>query len=78
MTQKRRKADSGKAIRETTALRWEPTHVTKPNPRVVPLHIMLWFGSHTGNTRLTELLYVVADVWLGIVSWYESQCLILA
>ena len=38
MTQKRRKADSGKAIGETTALRWEPTHVTKPNPRVVPLH----------------------------------------
>jgi len=40
MTQKRRKADSGKAIGETTALRWEPTHVTKPNPRVVPLHIL--------------------------------------
>ena len=39
MTQKRRKADSGKAIRETTALRWEPTHVTKPNPRVVPLQV---------------------------------------
>jgi len=38
MTQKRREADSGKAIRETTALRWEPTHVTKPNPRVVPLY----------------------------------------
>jgi len=37
MTQKRREADSGKAIGETTALRWEPTHVTKPNPRVVPL-----------------------------------------
>jgi len=35
MSQKRRKADSGKAIREMTALRWEPTHVTKPNPRVV-------------------------------------------
>ena len=39
MTQKRRKADSGKAIGETTALRWEPTHVTKPNPRVVPLQL---------------------------------------
>jgi len=38
MSQKRRKADSGKAIGETTALRWEPTHVTKPDPRVVPLH----------------------------------------
>ena len=37
MTQKRRKADSGKAIGEMTALRWEPTHVTKPSPRVVPL-----------------------------------------
>jgi len=37
MSQKRREADSGKAIGETTALRWEPTHVTKPNPRVVPL-----------------------------------------
>ena len=37
MTQKRRKTDSGKAIGETTALRWEPTHITKPNPRVVPL-----------------------------------------
>jgi len=37
MTQKRREADSGKAIGETTALRWEPTHVTKPNPRVVLL-----------------------------------------
>ena len=37
MIQKRREADSGKAIGETTALRWEPTHVTKPNPRVVPL-----------------------------------------
>ena len=39
MTQKRREANSGKAIRETTALRWEPTHVTKPNPRVVPLQL---------------------------------------
>ena len=39
MTQKRRKADSGKAIGEMMALRWEPTHVTKPNPRVVPLQI---------------------------------------
>jgi len=37
MSQKRRKADSGKAIGEMSALRWEPTHVTKPNPRVVPL-----------------------------------------
>jgi len=37
MSQKRRKANSGKAIGETMALRWEPTHVTKPDPRVVPL-----------------------------------------
>jgi len=37
MTQKRRKADSGKAIREITALRWEPTHITKPSPRIVLL-----------------------------------------
>ena len=40
MTQKRREADSGKAIRETMALRWEPTHITKPNPRVVPLQVV--------------------------------------
>jgi len=39
---------------------------------------MLWFGSYTGNARLTELLYVVADVWLGIVSLYEFQHFILA
>ena len=40
MTQKRRKTDSGKAIGKTTALRWEPTHVTKPNPRVVLLQFL--------------------------------------
>jgi len=39
MTQKRRKVDSGKVIGETTALRWESTHVTKPNPRVAPLQL---------------------------------------
>jgi len=39
MTQKRRRKTDGEAIGETTALRWEPTHVTKPNPRVVPLQI---------------------------------------
>ena len=44
MTQKRREADSEKAIGETTALRWEPTHVTKPNPRVVLLQFVA-----TGN-----------------------------
>jgi len=43
MTQKGRKEDNGKAIGESAALRWEPTHVTKPNPRAVPLHI-LWNG----------------------------------
>jgi len=52
MTQKRRKADSGKAIGETTALRWEPTHVTKPNPRVVPLQLppLKTFQLHFGYT----------------------------
>jgi len=53
MLQKRRKADSGKAIGETTALRWEPTHVTKPNPRVVPLQLssrnQLSSGSRCSN-----------------------------
>jgi len=39
MSQKRRKADNRKAIGEMTALRREPTHVTKPNPRVVPLQL---------------------------------------
>ena len=49
MTQKRRKADSGKAIGETTALRWEPTHVTKPNPRVVPLQNQCEFVNSVKN-----------------------------
>jgi len=40
--------------------------------------VMLWFGSHTGNARLTEFLYVVADVWPGIMSLYEFQCFVLA
>jgi len=40
--------------------------------------VTLWFGSHIGNTRLTELLYVVVGVWPGIVSLYEFQCFILA
>ena len=38
MTQKRRQGRYGNAIREMAALRWEPTHVTKHCPRVVPLH----------------------------------------
>jgi len=40
--------------------------------------VLLWFGSHTGNTRLKELLYVVVDIWPGIVSPYEFQYFILA
>jgi len=39
--------------------------------------MMLWFGSHTGNTRLIELLYIVTDVWPGIISPDEFQCLVL-
>ena len=50
MTQKRRKADNGKVIGETTALRWEPTHVTKLNPRVVPLH-RCWKGAKQPDQR---------------------------
>jgi len=60
MTQKRRKADSGKAIGETTALRWEPTHVTKPNPRVVPLH-----RSSLLTTLIVSLLRCVKVDTLG-------------
>jgi len=52
MTQKRRKADSGKAIGETTALRWEPTHVTKPNPRVVPLQMLGKSPRSKGDIRV--------------------------
>jgi len=39
---------------------------------------MLWFGSHTGNARFTEPLYIVADVWPGIMSPDEFQRLVLA
>jgi len=42
------------------------------------MSVTLWFGSHTGNARFTELLYVVADVWPGIISLDEFQCLVLA
>jgi len=61
MTQKRRKADSGKVIGETTALRWEPTHVTKPNPRVVPLHLgnLVEFISASVPTDPQSLRYPV-------------------
>ena len=37
MTQKRRKVDSENALGRITALRWEPTHVTKHTSRVIPL-----------------------------------------
>jgi len=33
--------------------------------------VTLWFGLHAGNTRLIELLYVIADVWPGIISLDE-------
>jgi len=29
--------ENGNAIGETTALRWEPTHITKHSPRNIPL-----------------------------------------
>ena len=63
MTQKRRKADSGKAIGEMTALRWEPTHVTKPNPRVVPLQ-HLGSGILRGLS-ITEEGYLLGSYPLG-------------
>ena len=37
MTQKGKQGRHENAIREIAALRWEPTHVTKHCPRVVPL-----------------------------------------
>ena len=40
--------------------------------------VTLWFGSHTGNARLTELLYIVADGWPSIMSPDEFQCLVLS
>jgi len=40
MLTERRKRGSENAIREMVALRWEPTHVTKHSPRVVPLQIL--------------------------------------
>ena len=54
MTQKRREIDSGKVIGEMTALRWEPTHVTKPNPRVVPLQPIVVDGE--GEWEVEEIL----------------------
>ena len=38
MSQKGKQERHGNAIGEMVALRWEPTHVTKHCPRVVPLH----------------------------------------
>jgi len=69
MTQKRRREDNGKAIGETTALRWEPTHITKPNPRVVPLQ----FGSLT-VCRLKKTLYGLKQ---SGQRWYQRLCEIL-
>jgi len=40
MIQKGRQGRHGNAIGEMAALRWEPTHVTKHCPRVVPLYIL--------------------------------------
>jgi len=37
MSTMREEGESGSAIGETTALRWEPTHVTKHNPRDIPV-----------------------------------------
>ena len=37
MTQKEKQRRHGNVIGEMAAFRWEPTHITKPNPRVVPL-----------------------------------------
>ena len=37
MTQKGKQGRHGNAIGEMAALRWEPTHITKHCPRVVPL-----------------------------------------
>ena len=74
MIQKRRKADSGKAIGETTALRWEPTHVTKPNPRVVPLHPRVFavelrceFRSRDFRGRLPGIVFTVISLSLDKV-----------
>jgi len=38
--QREEKERSGNVIREMAALRWEPTHVTKHCPRIVPLHYL--------------------------------------
>ena len=38
MSQKGKQGRHGNVIREIVALRWEPTHITKHCPRVVPLH----------------------------------------
>jgi len=38
MTQKGKEEESENAIGRITALRWEPTHVTKHTSRSIPLH----------------------------------------
>jgi len=39
MTQKRKEGESENVIGRMSALRWEPTHVTKHSSRVVPLYM---------------------------------------
>ena len=43
-----------------TALRWEPTHVTKPDPRVVPLHITAGLSQETDTPPDNDR---IADAW---------------
>ena len=37
--------------------------------------MLLWFGPHTGDTRPTELLYVVMNIWSGIMSYFGLDVL---
>ena len=57
------KERSGNAIGEMTALRWEPTHITKYCPRVVPLQASTEWSSlmsivpiSTGRSRSSSLI----------------------
>ena len=61
MTQKGRQGRHGNAIGEMAALRWEPTHITKHCPRVVPLQSLL-ISIPLGNTlRLQTSLTLTPD-----------------
>jgi len=62
MTQKRRKEDNGKAIGESAALRWEPTHITKPSPRVVPLQSIVRVTRAEHSRRFLSLNYAIEYV----------------